>query len=264
MIEFSYCYHATAGNEDLGYWVIYGDQILPTEGDKLMEAHATGFFVSKDGKIITNKHVTTPWEYDNSGEKLKKFIQEFLKTMASQSRQNQVNFLPLVNEVKIEGVMTSMGIYLNDTYVSSSDIIKCSIIKDSGNKDIDVALMQTNSKTLPAGVDIYVDLNKAIIDHKNIKEGTEIYAIGFPLEFQIGATEQGIQANCQDGKITQLRGDIEFGHNAATYGGASGSPVFDKHGNLIGVHHAGLSSSEYKAQGFNMAIWAKHAVDLVK
>jgi serine protease Do len=164
-------------------------------------------------------------------------------------------------EVKVEGVLSFIGCFLNDTHVSSEqDLIPCTVLKTTNNLDKDVALMQFNSKALPTGVDRIVDLNQAVISDDDIVVGAPVYTIGFPAGFGIGMTEQGIEANNQDGKVTQMRGDIEFGHNIATTGGASGSPVFNQYGQLIGIHHAGFVVT----QGYNLAIKAKYAVELVK
>ncbi|GMO31106.1 MAG: hypothetical protein Ta2B_12150 [Termitinemataceae bacterium] len=140
------------------------------------------------------------------------------------------------------------------------DLIQCTAVKAGASLDIDVALLQTNSKTLPAGVERIVDLNMAVINDDKFVVGATVYSIGFPAGFSLGLTDQGIEANNQDGKITQVRGDIEFGHNIASEHGASGSPIFNKNGKLIGILNAGYE----KKQGYNMAIKAKHAVDLVR
>ena len=116
------------------------------------------------------------------------------------------------------------------------------------------------SKTLPAGTETIIDLNQAVITDDGFVAGASVFTIGFPAGFGLGMTAQGIQANNQEGKITQLRGDIEFGHNIAVEHGASGSPVFNEYGKLVGIINAGYE----KKQGYNMAIKAKYAVELVK
>ena len=65
------------------------------------------------------------------------------------------------------------------------------------------------------------------------------------------------------GSITQNRGDYEFGHDAETAGGASGSPIINDKGKLIGIHHAGMTGVT-GAQGFNWAIKAKYISELLK
>ena len=259
MVYGEYYYSVSAGNYDLGNFVIQNGELVR---DRTNSYTGTGFFVSQDGKIVTNKHIAVPWAYQQAEiEQIKTEVQNYLKYLARQSRAAQIEYLPLVNEVKITGHLASIGIILNDTHLNNEkDIIPCHVLDANNNDEIDVAVIQTNTKTLPAGVENIVDLNKAIVDDADIVVGQPVYTIGFPAGVFLATTTQGLEANNQDGKITQLRGDYEFGHNIPIIGGASGSPVFNEYGNLIGVIHQGFSSS----QGYNMAIKAKYAVELVK
>ena len=61
------------------------------------------------------------------------------------------------------------------------------------------------------------------------------------------------------GKITQECTKYSFGFDAASYGGASGSPIFNAKGQLIGVLNSGVS----KSQGFNYGIKATHVKELL-
>jgi S1-C subfamily serine protease len=111
---------------------------------------------------------------------------------------------------------------------------------------------------MPNGTETIIDLNQAVISDDGLVVGASLFTIGFPAGFGLGMTAQGIQANNQDGKITQIRGDVEFGHNITIIGGASGSPVFNEYGKLVGIINAGYE------QGYNLAVKAKYAVELVK
>jgi S1-C subfamily serine protease len=206
--------------------------------DDAMFYTGTGFIVSNDGKIVTNKHVAAPWEYEDDE------IVAIKRTTGAAT---------------VEGRLAFIGCFLNDTHVSGmEDLIRCTPIKTGATKDIDVAVLQTNSKTLPGGTETIIDLNQAVITDDGLVPGASIFTIGFPAGFALGLTEQGIQANNQDGKITQIRGDVEFGHNIAIIGGASGSPVFNEYGKLVGIINAGYT------QGYNLAIKAKYVVELAK
>lgn len=264
LIYFNYSYHVYIKDKDFEYWSFdeNGD-VIKCNGENNLGGWGTGFFVSKDGKLITNRHIVAPWEYEDGPieiQKIKTYIQELI---IEKAQTEDPRYSSLVGDVSVKGEISLIGIFVNDTYVNSlTELIPCSIINVSDNIEEDVALIQVNAKSLPTGVTKFVDLNQAVINSSEVSEGTEIYSLGFPTGPTLSNTKQGIEANCQDGKITQLRGDVEFGHNIPSFGGASGSPIFNKYGQLLGIHHAGASQSI--TQGFNMAIWAKYAVQLVK
>lgn len=64
-----------------------------------------------------------------------------------------------------------------------------------------------------------------------------------------------------DGSVTQDRGEYDFAHDAEAAGGASGSPIINDRGRLIGIHHAGMTGVT-GAQGFSQAIKAKYIKQL--
>ena len=140
---------------------------------------------------------------------------------------------------------------------SISDFLPCTVLGDTGSDEVDLGLIQLNSKSLPDGCVNYIDTD--IIDLA-ITEGKNIYTIGFPRALAIGMTTQGVEAQKQSGQISQARGNIEFGHNLNIDHGSSGSPIFSAKGYLIGVVNAGFLGA---AGNFNIGIQAKHAKDLV-
>jgi pSer/pThr/pTyr-binding forkhead associated (FHA) protein len=252
----AYCYKTSVNGETLGYYSLdyKGDIVAIKSDDEDIFYTGTGFIVSNDGKIITNRHVAVPWDYDDD-------IMAAIKVLEQKKLSNLSRYRHLVSEVKVEGNLDLIGCFVNDTHVSGlEDLIRCTFIKTSASKDIDVAVLQVNSKTLPAGVERIVNLNEAAVSDEEFVAGKSVFTIGFPAGFGLGMTDQGIEANNQDGKITQLRGDVEFGHNIAVEHGASGSPVFNQYGNLVGIINAGYE----RKQGYNMAIKAKYAVELLK
>ena len=73
-------------------------------------------------------------------------------------------------------------------------------------------------------------------------------------------SEKGIQVLARGGSIIHISNEFQFGFDAASYGGASGSPIFNDYGMLIGV----LNSGSAKTQGFNYGIKAKYVKDLIE
>ncbi len=195
----------------------------------------TGSFISQQGHIITNRHVA--WTEDDI-EEGKRIIQEAVGMRC-----------------QIEYKVLLMGIVKNNSNVTmnnlSQNLIPCSLIKASADKDLDVAVIQTDDKRLPQGVEQIVDIND-IADDATMTLGKRICTIGFPRALLIGETANGLQANNQSGEITQNRGEYQYGHNIVIQPGASGSPVFDERGRFAGLIVSMFAATN--GSGYNQAV----------
>lgn len=146
-------------------------------------------------------------------------------------------------------------------YFSQENAITCRVLSAGEDTDNDLALIQSEKGELPSKAR-YVNVTDSIVlTNDNYKVGTHMFTLGFPFGdgLQNDKSEKGIQALAHGGSITQADTEFSFGFNAPSYGGASGSPVFDEKGFLMGVVNSGVSQS----QGFNFAIKAKHVKDLI-
>lgn len=237
------------GYAQLDYCYIDGDgNITPGIGG----GSGTGFFISADGKFLTNRHVVrTSSEDRNNVENVKRAIQSVLI---------ENNLSLLASNIEVEYVVLNVGIAQNDKYISSIDnFIPCTVLDISNDPELDVAVLQTNSKSLPAG-STYVDLSKSVPSDK-LSVGDKICTIGFPKSFTIGQTASGLEANNQSGEITQERGPYEYGHNITIHQGASGSPVYDRRGRFAGIIVSGFLGI---SQGYNQAIHPTPVIDFVE
>jgi S1-C subfamily serine protease len=154
-------------------------------------------------------------------------------------------------QVNITGHSVQVAVLLNNTFANNpNDLIGCQVLKVSDDEKIDVSLLQTNTKTLPAQVKNLVDINDVVPDNE-LKPGKKIYILGFPMGLILANTTQGIKANFQDGQVSRETDGYAFGHNISSIGGASGSPVFDEDGRLAGVHYSGIRGN---TQGFKFAV----------
>ena len=164
------------------------------------------------------------------------------------------------SSVEVKGVLTYIGIIPNGLPVTPSNLIECREIKGHNDTNIDVAVIQTTTLKLPDQVTNIIDINKADASEEAIKVGKTVYTIGFPHSLDIGVNSNMELTNqAQEGSVTQDQGEYSFGHNAASAGGASGSPMLNDKGRLVGVLNAGIPTS----QGFNTAIKVKHLLDLL-
>ena len=115
-------------------------------------------------------------------------------------------------------------------------------------------------KKLPESNTI-VNVDQAILDDSEINVGSHIYTMGFPfgLTLQDLKSSKGLRILANGGSITQECTEYSFGFNAPSYGGASGSPIFNNRGQLIGILNAGMNST----QGFNYAVKALYVKELL-
>lgn len=211
----------------------------------------TGFFISPDGKMLTNRHVVTE---EGDVKKNEDYIKASIQSLL---REN--GMARLAANIEVKYVTLSVGIAQNDTYINNeSDLIPCTVLKYSDDENLDVAILQTNTKSIPSG-STYVDLTKSV-SPEDLTLGYEICTIGFPQSFIIGQTSVGLEANNQSGEITQERGAYEYGHNIIIHQGASGSPVYDRKGQFAGIIVSGFLGI---SQGYNHAVHPAPVIEFV-
>ena len=245
------CYQVTANGRSLGSYYeglgVLDECHLDSDGDLAVggvSASGTGFFISTDGQIMTNKHVLYPVGNDKKdAEIIKRQVQSILRQVRG--------LAPLAEYVEVKYRLKEVCIARNDSYVnSSSDLIPCSVFKVSDNDDLDIAIIQINNKQTPSDVTHLVNIDD-YVKGDGLKIGKKVYTIGFPYAFTLGDTSIGLEANNQSGEITQERGEYTYGHNITIQHGASGSPVFNEYGKFAGVIVSGFLGI---SQGYNHAI----------
>ena len=180
--------------------------------------------------------------------------------MASAAAENPA-LNAFTSQIKVEGVLSYLGILPNGAYLSEENLKQCRELVGHDNVEKDVAILQMDSKKIPDDNCSIVDMEQAVVDDSEIRVGSHILTIGFPFGFglQDFKTSKGLRSIANGGSITQECTEYVFGFNAPSYGGASGSPIFNSKGQLIGVLNAGVNIS----QGFNYGIKAVYAKELL-
>lgn len=259
-----YYYKVSAGNLDLGKLDLPTEVVLAEGKLKAVNSNrnnmniytGTGFYISEDGKIATNLHIVRPWLF----EKDQSLIADQYKMFMSIAAADQPALNAFTAQIKVEGVLSYIGLIPNGAYFSEENLKQCRELVAHDNTDNDVAILQMDTKRLPNENCTIVDLSQAVTDDSVISVGSHVYTMGFPfgLNLQDLRSPKGIQLLGHGGSITQECAEYSFGFDASSYGGASGSPIFNDKGQLIGVLNSGVT----KSQGFNYAIKASHVVDL--
>lgn len=237
----------------------------------IFEYSGTAFFISPDGKMITNLHVVKPWLFEEGSElqqllqvKYRKWYQDvaFKSDLSSVANEGQSEgFQAYTSEISAIGKLDGLYIIPNGKVYSTQNTIKCRVLSAGDDPQKDVALIQVESGELPHGAS-YVNVADSMdVDEDHLVTGREMFVIGFPLGDFSYVQENEMSAICNDGKITQTGKEFNFMYNAETTGGASGSPVFNNKGYLIGVHYQGLSRAGI--QGYNQGMKAKYVKELL-
>ena len=275
----------------------FSENLLKEETAKPIQYTGTAFFVSEDGKLITNKHVACPWKcisdedrqaindligrirenmlpidpihnlvgaqtlYYSSNSSFKFVIEALIKKGA---KLNDVN--SWINRFKnspiaIDGESDFLRIGLADhNYNSADELLPVSLCDTLSDNNIDLALIQLNTKQTPQEVNKVVNLSYAIVDEKKIEPLGETYSyIGYPLGLWLNLKNNngGLTPRLNEIKVARKPGKNDIELQAEMIGGASGSPILDNKGRLVGVAYKTLPSTS-----ISYGVLAKYAVEL--
>lgn len=249
-------------------FVISGEYIIPYDEkeDNSMLYTATGFLVGTDGYVATNLHVAKPWlstklDYSTNGETILSLAGDHYRNKLNKLvAKGYTDAIQYISQIKIIGVSDGTSVVPNGDYFDSANALSCHEVISSEDENVDLAIFKIRSASFKSTMRSYVPI-KSI--HKNTpSQGKKVVSMGFP--YGVGLLDDiektQIQANMHIGQVTRNDNAHTFGFDGATAAGASGSPVFDDHGRLIGVLCAGLSNT----QGFNLAVRSEDLAKLLE
>ena len=219
---------------------------------KPFEIFGTGFLISENGKLITNRHVAEPWKEDE-------FKKKFLDDLGIKAQ-----VFNTIYNINVGGYSSEIGIIPNEKEIDKEDLsislINCDTksVRSHENPKIDLAIVQIASKKLPIGT-TYVNNEDFIKNKDEVKVGDEVAIIGYPLG--LGLWEDSklkMTATTDFGTVSMKKNNYELQYNANTTNGASGSPVICKMtGKIVAINFGG-----YKAD-HNLGIFSNHIKDLL-
>lgn len=247
LLHTTYYFKITTPKYNTERFIVTENGIEEYDGTNAMHGLATGFFISNDGVLVTALHVTSPWLF---GEE--KDLLDVIKTLYHEYAHIAVS------DIKVEGAIENIEAYPNGKFFDETNAVKLRIVTQSNNTDVDLSILQTMNGHLPAESS-YIPTKK--IQQETVPVGTDVLTMGFPYpmllqdlsQFEKNLTNV-LQATVASGEITQIIDKYKYGFNANSYQGASGSPILDKKGNLVGV----VSACSIPAQGYNFCINAKY------
>lgn len=259
----------------------------------------TGFLISKDGLIATNRHVADPIPPEEASKLVKQLIlsekegyetlndslndvlrsigplrmmHEQYQAMYEQTfKQQQMiqNYIHICDKILTLGdfkvkvdCQTSVA-FVNSIIETWDDFIGCSLRASGdpgGVREKDVAIIQLKNKDRDVPQEAFI----FTVPEKDIMDGDipddyDITVLGYNHGIQLADIKNGIHPQPQPGKVTIKNEEYRIGYNASTLGGSSGSPVLNKKGQLVAINNSGLADT----QGFNYGIRTKYLKELI-
>lgn len=225
---------------------------------------ATAFFVSKDGKMITNRHVAAPWKTASKSEQ-----DEINKIMINLRNQSFDEFLsgsePTCYASIAAAILLKKGVserqleeafsryanllptwsgkqdyvaiaYPNRRYSSIDEFERCSIIAKAKDEEVDIAMLQLNSGITPPSVTKMFNLNNSVLKKEHVVPMKKrYYYIGYPAGIRHNLRDSGLYPKINEVLVSRQPERYTIDLQGEVIPGTSGSPVFDKRGRLIGV-----------------------------
>lgn len=156
----------------------------------------TGFAVTTDGMMITNRHIVV----NDAGERAARLAVQF---------------------------------------ADSREVLRGRLVRTSPNADLAVIRVES-SRPVPAVLGLESDASA-------VQAGDPVALIGYPLGLDLpmegGSGGTIPKTSLTQGLVSKVIGDSLLQLDAFSGTGASGSPVFDRNGRVIGVEFGGLSGS---------------------
>lgn len=262
-----------------------------------LEWSGTGFLISEDGLIATNKHVVDPApeedlikllrlsmqedkdNYQKMCDRLNDRLQilgafgalnqEYVSTRDSlQKCQNTVRILDKIlntgdfkinKDIRTFAAFTGTRVEFYDNLISLSK--PRAVGEPGGITENDLAIVQISKKQdIPTDAFVFTVPEVDLMDQE-IPDNYDVTVLGYNAGpgLQVLKHQDAIKPQSQHGKISNKSEKYRIGYDAPTLGGSSGSPVINNQGELVAINNSGVSIS----QGFNYGVRTKYLKELL-
>lgn len=243
----------------------------------------TGFLISEDGLIATNRHIANPitpkgaalafkkrladdqlgaqldldklndWIRDASVVRLVQKIPSYNDSIRKQKQLE--NFIRTterilkLGEFKVEVENHCSVAFVNSIIDSWDDFIGCSLrtgddVAENYEKDVAIIQLKNKGRDVPEGAFIFNVPDEDIMDG-DIPDDYEITVLGYNLGVELADIKNGIHPQAQTGKIISKNDNYNIGYSANVFPGSSGSPVYNKKGQLVAVNNSGFAQKAF-------------------
>ena len=139
--------------------------------------------------------------------------------------------------ITIEGEIDFIRVgYPGKYYAYEREFQLCHVVKSYDDSNVDIAILRLNDKKTPADIERVFDVKNFRYDKLEPLKET-LYTIGYPkgIYWAIDEHTKSLEPEIREIKCGKVPGKYSFEFQGETIGGASGSPVFDKKGHLVGI-----------------------------
>ena len=268
-------YHPTVTFEDNpmpDYWegVLNFNEIT-------LYSQATAFFLDREGRMGTNRHVVAPWEElpkkdldiihqyiennlpkGHSAQDINDFLNnsifssmviEYSRAKCGDDRDRFIKYILDVtarlrkSHFTISGKIDQITVgYPGVFFTHDDEFQRCNILTKSEDPNIDLAILQLNDKKTPASVQFVFNPKKACTEKlEPLKD--KLCTIGYPAGLIWGLDEnsKSLEPSIRETQCSKEPSKYSFEFQANSVAGSSGSPVFTPNGQLVGILYGGYS-----------------------
>lgn len=243
----------------------------------------TGFLISEDGLIATNRHIANPvtpkgaalafkkrladnqleaqldldklndWIRDASVIRLVQNVPSFGDSIRKQKQLEDyirtTERILKLGEFKVEVENHCSVAFVNSIIDSWDDFIGCSLrteddVADNYEKDVAILQLKNKKRDVPEGAYIFKVPDEDIMDG-DVPDDYEITVLGYNLGVELADIKNGIHPQAQTGKIISKNDKFNIGYSANVFPGSSGSPVYNKKGQLVAVNNSGFAQKAF-------------------
>lgn len=246
---------------------------------------ATGFFVSRDGYILTDRAVARPaltraQLRRSSGQILAAAAQYFssLSELALRSNDQEdyeryevaAGVMSDADSTQLQvAVVSDLAVACKGSHSGDpSAFLKCEMARVSGLDDVDLAVLQLRSKRTPKrhyafGFDVGAKGRRTLLEtlfkrigrdnaSRRLVAGMRVYTLGYDTVRAGRPLPDVLKPAITSGELTAAPEDGRLRYNIPSTDGASGSPVINRFGEVVGlniVRHAAGKTVVYGIDG---------------